>query len=64
MSDEQPTFEDRLRKIESIVEKLETDMPPLAEALASYEEGVTIAKDCLDALEQAELRIKTLKLEE
>lgn len=64
MSDEKPSFEDQLRAIESIVEKLETDMPPLDEALASYEEGVTIAKACLSALEEAELRIKTLKLED
>lgn len=58
------TFEAQLKTLESIVETLENDMPPLDKALAAYEEGVTIAKDCLARLEEAELRIKSLKLEE
>ncbi len=58
------TFEEQLKVLESIVESLEDDMPPLDEALASYEKGVGIAKNCLERLEQAELRIKSLKLEE
>ena len=58
------SFEDQLKALESIVETLENDMPPLDQALASYEEGITIAKDCLSRLEHAELRVKTLKLEE
>lgn len=60
---ETPDFEARLRQLEAIVEQLENDMPPLKEALASYEEGVTIARDCLEQLDQAELRIRNLKLE-
>ena len=58
------TFEDQLRVLETIVEKLENDMPPLEEALGSYENGIAIAKDCLDRLEKAELRIRELKLDE
>lgn len=58
------TFEAQIKALESIVESLEDDMPPLDEALASYEKGVGIAKNCLERLEQAELRIKSLKLEE
>jgi len=58
------TFEARLKVLESIVETLENSMPPLEEALTSYEEGVTIAKECLGRLDKAELRIRTLKLED
>ena len=58
------TFEEKLSALEKIVETLEEDMPPLEEALTSYEQGVHIAKDCLERLEKAELRIKSLKLEE
>ena len=58
------SFEDQLRELESIVEKLENEMPPLEEALGSYEHGITIAKDCLDRLDKAELRIRELKLDE
>ena len=58
------TFEEQLKALESIVDTLENDMPPLEEALSSYEQGITIARDCLERLEKAELRIKSLKLEE
>ena len=58
------SFEGRLKALESIVETLENDLPPLEEALSSYEDGVNIAKDCLDRLDKAELRIRTLKLED
>ena len=58
------TFEAQIKKLESIVDQLENDMPPLDEALSAYEAGVTIAKDCLERLDQAELRIKSLKLED
>lgn len=58
------TFEDQLRILESIVETLETEMPPLEEALDAYERGMNLAKDCLERLDKAELRIQTLKLDE
>ncbi len=58
------TFEDRLKALESIIELLENDMPPLEKALSSYEKGIAIAKECLERLDKAELRIRTLKLED
>lgn len=57
-------FEAQLKELESIVDRLENDMPALDEALEAYEAGVSIAKSCLERLNQAELRIQTLKLEE
>ncbi len=64
--DEEPreTFESRLRKLESILELLEKETPPLEEALQAYETGVEIARDCLARLEQAELRVRTIRMEE
>ncbi|MFK7844411.1 MAG: exodeoxyribonuclease VII small subunit [Rhodothermales bacterium] len=61
---ESKTFEIKLKELEAIVEKLENDMPPLEEALSSYEDGISIAKDCLGRLEKAELRIRELKLDD
>ena len=61
---EKESFEGKLRALESIIELLENDMPPLEEALSSYEQGVAIAKECLERLDKAELRIRNLKLED
>ncbi|MDX1430795.1 MAG: exodeoxyribonuclease VII small subunit [Rhodothermales bacterium] len=56
------SFEDALRRLQEIVAELEATDFNLDEALASYEQGVLIAKECLVRLEAAELRIKELRL--
>ena len=56
-------FEDVLRELESIVDTLENDPPPLEDALAAYERGVLLARACMSRLETAELRIQELGLE-
>ena len=58
------SFESRLKKLESIVELLEHETPPLEEALKAYETGVEIARTCLKQLDEAELRVRTIRLEE
>lgn len=55
------SFESRLKKLESIVETLEHETPPLEDALKAYEEGVKLARGCLEQLEQAELRVRTIR---
>lgn len=57
------TFEEALERLEDIVEQLEDDPPPLEEALDAYEEGVTLANDCLGRLEEAEQRVSELSLD-
>lgn len=57
-------FEEALKKLESIVDQLEHEMPPLEEALAAYENGTDLARACLERLEKAELRIRELRLDE
>lgn len=68
MSDTTPpadlSFEDALQRLESIVETLEDDPPPLDEALDTYAEGVSLANECLARLDAAEQRIEELSLEE
>jgi exodeoxyribonuclease VII small subunit len=54
------TFESSLKRLEEIVEKLETGSVPLDNALELYEEGVRISKQCLEKLTQAELKLKKL----
>ena len=58
------SFESRLKKLETIVETLENETPPLEDALNAYEEGVHLARTCLTQLENAELRIRKIRLEE
>jgi len=55
------TFEQSLKRLEEIVEQLESGTISLDEVLKIYEEGVTLSKQCLAELSQAELRIKRLQ---
>lgn len=56
-------FEDDLDRLEAIVDQLETDPPPLDDALDAYEEGVTLAQRCLDRLDAAEQRMQELDVD-
>ena len=58
------TFESRLTQLESIVQLLENETPGLEEALNYYEKGVEIAKTCMKQLEQAELRVRTIRIDD
>lgn len=54
---ERPSFEEALKKLESIVEQLEEEEITLEDSVKLYEEGVKMSKFCTEILEQAELRI-------
>jgi exodeoxyribonuclease VII small subunit len=54
------TFEQALRELQSIVDKLETGEVTLEEAIEMYERGVKLSKYCIQKLTQAELRIKKI----
>lgn len=49
-----------MKRLEEIVEKLESGSVPLDNAMELYEEGVNISKQCLEKLSQAELKLKKL----
>ena len=53
-------FEKALARLEAIVGALEEGQIPLADALARYEEGIKLLKQCYQSLAHAERRIELL----
>ena len=54
-------FEEALKKLEGVVEAMETDDLPLETLLAKYEEGTRLVKICQEKLAEAELKIRQLE---
>jgi exodeoxyribonuclease VII small subunit len=54
-------FEEALKKLESIVEAMESGDLPLETLLARYEEGTKLAQACQAKLAEAELKIQQLE---
>lgn len=54
-------FEEALKKLEGIVEAMESEELPLEALLARYEEGARLAKICQEKLAEAELKIRQLE---
>jgi exodeoxyribonuclease VII small subunit len=57
---EGPSFEGALERLEEIVRRLDEGDLALEAALAAFEEGVALARQCSERLEQAERRIALL----
>jgi exodeoxyribonuclease VII small subunit len=57
---EGPTFEDALRELESIVERLERGQTGLDEALQLWERGEELHRICLARLDAAQGRVEEL----
>jgi exodeoxyribonuclease VII small subunit len=55
------SFEEALKKLEGIVESMESDELPLETLLARFEEGTRLAKTCQSKLTEAELKIQHLE---
>ncbi len=55
------SFEEALKKLEGIVESMESDELPLESLLARFEEGTRLAKICQTKLSEAELKIQQLE---
>ncbi len=55
-----PTFEQSLKRLEDIVNRLERGDVPLEESLRLYEEGLELSKVCSERLAHAELTLKRL----
>jgi exodeoxyribonuclease VII small subunit len=53
-------FEESLKKLQSIVEKMESGDLPLEEAVESYTEGVRLAQYCHRKLEEADAKVQVL----
>lgn len=54
-------FEDRIEQLETLVDALEEGNLGLEEALKSFEEGVTLTRECQLALQKAEQRVRILE---
>lgn len=59
MSEEQPTFEENLATLETIVAQLEQGDIPLEQALTQFQKGVALSKELQTTLQDAE---KTLTM--
>ena len=54
------SFEDSLKKLEKIVEELETGELSLDEALKLYEEGMQFSDHCLEKLNESKQKVEKL----
>ena len=59
-ADNQLSFEQALRQLQSVVEKLERSDLDLATAIASFEQGVRLSRACSQLLQEAEQRVEIL----
>lgn len=54
------SFEDQLKSLEGIVEKLEKGDLPLEESIKLFEQGVVLSNACKQELENAEGKVQIL----
>lgn len=54
------TFEEQLKTLEGVVERLEKGDLPLEESLSLFEQGVTLSDACKKELDAAEGRVQVL----
>ena len=59
--DEGLSFEQALKRLETITEDLQKGGRPLEEMIALFEEGTALAKTCHDRLKKAELRLSEMQ---
>ena len=57
---ETPSFEEGLKRLETIVEQLESGELPLEENLALFKEGMGLSKQCAGQLQQAQQDVKKI----
>ncbi|MCE5335462.1 MAG: exodeoxyribonuclease VII small subunit [Desulfobacteraceae bacterium] len=57
-------FEDALKKLQGIVEKMEKGDLPLEEAMEQFTEGMRLAQLCHNKLEEAETKVQMLLKEQ
>ncbi len=55
-----PALETALDNLESLVERMESGELTLEESLKAFEEGVRLSRDCQQALQQAEQKVRIL----
>ncbi len=58
---EELPFEEALKRLESIVESMESDELPLEQLLTRFEEGARLTRQCQTRLADAEVKIQKLE---
>ena len=61
--DKELTFEENLKKLEDIVDTLESGEIDLEKSVELYEKGMILKNNCEEKLKKVELQIKQIKLE-
>ncbi|AGT32732.1 exodeoxyribonuclease VII small subunit [Geobacillus genomosp. 3] len=65
MSEEKEmTFEEAMKQLEAIVEKLEEGNVPLEDAIAFFQEGMKLSKLCHDKLQHVEKQLEYMLRED
>lgn len=59
-SDAPPDFEQALKELEAIVERMEQGDVALEESLRQFERGIALTRTCQEALKAAEQRVQIL----
>lgn len=54
------TFEQRMKRLEEIVEALEDGNKPLDDVVSMFEEGVRLSNECMEYLDRTEVRLRKL----
>lgn len=57
---ETESFEDKLGRLEQLVDEMEGGGLPLEESLKKFEEGVALVRECEAVLKGAQLRVEKL----
>ena len=55
-------FEDSLKELEEIVDRLENGQGSLEDAIAAYERGSMLKKHCQAKLDEARLKVEKIRL--
>ncbi|QEK39036.1 exodeoxyribonuclease VII small subunit [Candidatus Nesciobacter abundans] len=58
------SFEDKIKELENIKNKLESGDLPLNKAVSTYEKGIYLAKEAENELRNAEIKVDSIKEEE
>ena len=61
MSKSEPTFEEAMKRLETIVQAIEQGKIGLEESIKQYEEGMALIRRCRGVLSDAELKIQHLQ---
>lgn len=62
-NEQQLSFEAKLQRLKEIVDKMENEMLPLDESIKLFSEGQNLLKDLNNELQQAQIKIKTVREE-